>query len=361
MRLGALSSQKKRNRPVSFRAGQHCLTAQGVGLSRAILAGLGAWLPLGRVQVPHSAPPSRVSYQPVSPAWRATEQLLDAVKSAQDEAVGTRGHTPELRDRLSTSFTQSRRRPEIGDSHLTAPAAPLTTPQQGPLLPTQKQPGAPNPLRTPGRAVLGVHGAHTVSTSSRSNEQDELLSVEGSQSRPSRQCGSALQAWRPFLCAHKPGGPFLPVTLVTPSQLLGQSPAHQARLHFSSLGFFLMGHSWARSVPGQILRLFTVNAGSHGCQTYRVGFYWESEASDQSTTNQQTAEEQTCSGPHPGAPAPGLPCCPWATCGHATAERVRAPCHRVSVASCTQPRTLTLGPLCPAHHRAVGSAAFRAG
>lgn len=90
-----------------------------------------------------------------------TEQLLDAVKSVQDEWWGPRDTRQSWRDRLSTSsHPESRRRPELGTPP-TAPAAPLTTPCQGPLLPTQKQPGRPIPYEVAGESRPGVHGAHT--------------------------------------------------------------------------------------------------------------------------------------------------------------------------------------------------------
>lgn len=90
-----------------------------------------------------------------------TEQLLDAVKRVQDEWWGPRDTRQSWRDRLSTSsHPESRRRPVLGTPP-TAPAAPLTTPCQGSLLSTQKQPGRPIPYEVAGESRPGVHGAHT--------------------------------------------------------------------------------------------------------------------------------------------------------------------------------------------------------
>lgn len=108
---------------------------------------------------------------------------------------------------------------------------------------------------------------------------------------------------------------------------------------------------------------FTVNVEVAVCQTYLVGFYWESEALTSQLQTSKQQEEQMCPGTTL-APRPRAPLLPVGhACGSATARRVRGAFrHRVSVASCITPEAATLGPLCPLPHRAVGSrSAFRAG
>lgn len=80
----------------------------------------------------------------------------------------------------------------------------------------------------------------------------------------------------------------------------------EASLFF--LGFFLMGHSWARSVQVRhFTRLFTVNVEVAVCQTYLVWGFIGKVKPDQSTTNQQTAGRADVPGPHPERPPQGSP------------------------------------------------------